>query len=124
MEKYLIETITNGEAVTFLREHRAQKEQISISDADKWLGAFADRKLVAVCGLQRIGKTVRVKGFFTDTDYRRQGIGQALLHKATNSPEEMTAFATERSCRLFEGAGFQTEKALKNNIKFMRRKRS
>lgn len=115
-----INTINNDIALLFLRTHRAHKEQISISPADKWLGAFDNTELLGVIGLQMIGKTARIKGFYVRDKSRKQGIGSMLM-KQILPKVEATAFATAKSCGIFYKNGFRVESVNKNGVVFMRR---
>ena len=114
-----INTINNDIALLFLRTHRAHKEQISISPADKWLGAF-DTELLGVIGLQMIGKTARIKGFYVRDKSRKQGIGSMLM-KQILPKVEATAFATATSCGILYKNGISVESVNKNGRVFMRR---
>lgn len=104
----IVNQIPETEAVEFLKKHKANKERISITCADIWYGAFCDELLVGVISLKKIGKNNRVKAFYVSKDYRKVGVGMALLTKAiTYDNMKYTAFATNYSRNLFLRCGFE-----------------
>lgn len=108
-----IRQITNCEGKEFLKSMKAQKEHISITDADTWLGAFSvDGVLVGVISEISIGRKVRMKEFYVAPAVRGQGIGSALLGELLEmfAGRAFSAFATRASKPLFLKAGFTLQR--------------
>lgn len=117
----MIKEISNQEGKDFLIKNKAYKEHISITDAEFWLGYFDNEKLVGVISKITLGKTSRIKEFYTLKDFRGKGIGTSLLEEMLkNCDKSVSSFATNDSYSLFKKAGFNEKK--KKEITFMRRK--
>lgn len=115
-----IEEIKDGK--DFLRSHRANKEQVDISDADLWLAAINDYGLVGVVGVNFGKHTDRIKGLFVAPEWRGRGIGVALLMCALRDihAKRVTAFCTRNSESIFVRQGFRVvREANKHGISFV-----
>jgi GNAT superfamily N-acetyltransferase len=119
-DEVIIEETANDAALNFLRRNRSKKEQIAVSGADKWYGAYVNDELAGVIGLMCVGSVLRIKGFFVAPVSRNQGIGGRLLARVINGSTPMSAFATERSHGIFLKYGFiDARTKRKNGIVFM-----
>lgn len=120
-----INEITATAAVEFLKAGKATREQVSISPSITWLGAsIVGRKgIIGVVGIAGTARTARIKSFFVAPEFRRKGVGTALLKEAVErlGDHAITCFATVRSRPLFEKLGFVVESEKKNGIVFMRK---
>lgn len=106
----------------FLRAHRANKEQVDISDADLWLAAINDYGSVGVIGIKYGLHTDRIKGLFVAPEWRGRGIGTALLMRALRDvrAKRVTAFCTRNSEGIFVRQGFRVAReANKHGISFV-----
>lgn len=114
----MIKEIDNEIGKNFLINNKAQKEHISITDAELWIGYFYQEELVGVISKITIGKISRIKCFYVKKEFRNQGIGYSLLEemlKYCNS--KCSAFATESSYPIFKKFNFVEKE--KKPITFM-----
>lgn len=125
MQNIKISAVSNEDAKYFLRFNRANREQIAISDAQLWHGAYKGDILIGVAGKTETAKTARIKGVYERRHYRGMGVATALIKSLveTVKDKEITAFASEFSLPTFKKFGFEEESTNKNNITFVRRKK-
>lgn len=123
-------SVSNEKAKSFLHRSSAQNEQISISDAAFWCGAFDDvHGLIGVVGVSYTKNTARIKAFYVDEAFRGKKVGRYLLYYAMYDDEvtqyifkakrKITVFSSESSRKLFRELGFKTVREQANNIHFM-----
>jgi N-acetylglutamate synthase and related acetyltransferases len=114
-------SIENQEAMNFLLNNSAHKEQISISRADFWLAAKdkATNKIVGIVGLLVFKNKIRIKAFYILKEYRNTGIGKNLIAKIVVPTETITVFSTKNSKAIFLELGFKEKSRNKNGIYFM-----
>lgn len=122
-------SIGNKQAKTFLVRNTAEREQISISDAQFWCGAFKGNLLIGVVGVNYTANTARIKAFYVDKAHRGSGVGKELLEFAMyeddvtklifENKKKITVFATKNSIGIFESLGFKVAREQRNDIKFM-----
>lgn len=124
--------ITNEEAIQFLKDNQAKKEQVAYDNADRWLGCYVRKswysltfkKLVGVVGISGTKNVARIKGLYVLQDYRHKHIGIKLVQLLLDQPEfwqkkRSTLFATRRSKGLFEQVGYKVKSTNKYDISFM-----
>lgn len=76
-----IKHTTNPEqCVKFIEENLIDGEYSEVAPANRWGVAIEDGHVVGVIGVDCGRHANRIRGFFVLKDYRRRGIGTALLH--------------------------------------------
>lgn len=126
--------ITNEEAIQFLKDNHARKEQVAYDSADRWIGCYVKqswynltfKKLVGVIGISNTKNVARVKGLYVLKEYRRKHIGIKLARLLLKQPEfwtkeRSTLYATKRSRDLFKQLGYEVKSTNKYGISFMER---
>jgi GNAT superfamily N-acetyltransferase len=111
--------ICNIDARVFLKIHKANKEHISISNADEWLACYHGEKIIGVVGILTFKNLTRIKSFYVVKEFRNKGVGTKLLDKTLKSYLKYTAFATKYSFNLFIKNGFIPQCKIKNEITFL-----
>lgn len=108
-----IEEITQGEALAFLRDNRADREQVTASPSAVWLGAFdVAGALMGVVGVNGTALKARIKSLFVRPSARGCGAGTELVARACSAHcagKAVTAFSTRASRGLFLRLGFREE---------------
>ena len=115
-------TKDSARCTAFLRENKADREQVDVSDASLWGLAINDYGIIGVIGINFGKHTDRIKGFYVAQDWRGRGIGTALLMCALDKIQarRVTAFCTRRSEGIFLRRGFRvTREANKYGISFV-----
>ena len=126
--------ITNEEAIQFLKNNHARKEQVAYDNADRWIECYVKqlwynltfKKLVGVVGISNTKNVARIKGLYVLKDYRHKHIGINLVRLLLQQPEfwqkkRSTLFATKSSKGLFEQVGYRVKSTNKYDISFMER---
>lgn len=128
-----IKDVSNENAVAFLKDHQAGKEQVAYGKADLWVGCYVRahwfslsfNKLVGVVGKSATKNTYRIKGLYVTKPYRRRHLAYALVEEILSrnaiNPKRTTLYATVRSRDLFKQFGFVIKHENKYKISFMER---
>ena len=115
-------TRDNEKVIEFLNEHNAGNEHVDCSSCTIWAAAILDGMVVGVLGLNIGTIADRFKGFYILKEYRKKGIGTAMLNdmlKYACRPI-VTSYCTDCSERIFINLGFSvTRCADKNGISFL-----
>lgn len=104
-------------AIEFLNDEKVWKYKIYVSSCDEWLGSVDSKTKELIGCVGRKGK--RVRCFYVKEEYRKQGIGGALLKQIMKDKRELTVYTTDYSYNLFIKNGFELVNK-KNNINFVR----
>lgn len=119
--------VSNEQALYFLKRHKANKEQISITSCELWYAMVEDNPsitpiITGVLGIVFMRSSIRIKCLFVSPIDRKRGIATQLLEKALEGRKDkvFSAYATVRSKPLFEKYGFEVKSTrTSNNVSYM-----
>lgn len=118
----IIKEISSKEHIDFLKRNKATKEQVSLNPKGKFYGYYIKDKIAGTISINETKNNIRVKGFYVLKSFRKTGIGTELLKHVLHNNKEFSAYATERSYKIFKQERFETVSFNKNNnVRFMRR---
>lgn len=118
---YKIKITEGKEAMSFLKQNRANLQQISLnSEADFYFGAFNEFDLlIGILGVTQNKNIIRIKQFYIKEKHRGKGVGTMLLKYILKDDKKYSVFATKFSQELFLKNGFVIKTEKQNDIKFM-----
>lgn len=111
-----IKTITNEQALRFLRENKAHKEVVFIRSCDHWWGAFESDELAGVTGTSKGKNHIKLASTFVAPEHRRKGVATALLRCILEYAQgnKIISYSRPDMARINAKHGFKTIHTLKN----------